>query len=224
MSDHSRRPGTVMFVAIVLFVFGTGYILNAIFTGAVAAYFAIYPDAPDPNARAWYSDMVASIHFFTTEIPHYVPIAIAFSAVDLIFGFLQLVLGIGVLRLRSAARNRVIVLVLAKFLYMIGYQTFAIVMVLPASVRFAQLHPPPVPGGGPPPFDLGVIAQVTMLGGVCVDVALQIAVTVLIVSVLCSAKVKAAFAGLPPPTEASPPPVKPPSLYTGYEDDETQPA
>ena len=219
MPDAPERPGTVMFVAIVLFVFGAVYTLSACATGGQAGYIAFFSEPPDPRAKVRPDDVAANLRFLADEIPGYVAIVIGVAVLDILFGIAQLICGIGVLKVKPAARTATMVLILLRLVYVLVFDAFSAVMMYPVQIRFYELHPLEIPQhAGPRPVDMATIMRVTLYVGLALKVFVELFVAALIVWLLNTAKAKAAFAGTlePPPEEVE----KPRSAYVGYEDDE----
>lgn len=217
MPDIAKRPGTVKFVAIVLLLFGTGYVLYGCFNGFYAAFVVMNPEAADPHAKVRPDDFVANLRFVASRIPGFVATVLAIAALDIFFGICQLICGVAIWRLKPAARSATIVLVLVRLAYALAYDAFSALVVLPAEIEFIELHPLDLPKDAPE-IPLAGIMKIVTIGVLIIEVFMQLFVTLLIVLLLRSATVKAAFAGTPAPTDADE--NTPLSLYAGYGDDE----
>jgi hypothetical protein len=225
MPDVSKRPGAVMFVAIVLFVFGGYCIVSAGGSCWYAAHIAAHPEAPGAGAKVRFDDVEAALRFVADQIPGNIATIFAFAGLDILFSIALLAGGVGVLRLAPAARKATIVLVLADFLYMLGKDVFSLLVIVPAQIRFYELHPPEVGQGGAQEVKLIMtIMQIGAFAGVFIGLFFQVLVVGLVVWLLSRETTKAAFAGLPPPSLEPAPPAPAPKVYSGYEDDDTQPA
>jgi hypothetical protein len=230
MPNVSKRPGTVIFVAIVLFVFGGYCFLNAGSTCWYAAHIAANPEAPDLKAKVRFDDVEANLRFVAHEIPGKLATIAGFAVLDILFSIALLAGGVGVLRLAPAARKATIVIVLAGLFYMVAHDVFSLLVVVPAEIRFLELHPPELPQAAAQDLKLfTTIMQIGIYAGTFVTLLVQVLIVALVVWLLNTATTKAAFGGPQtpmPPGEASPSaqPPKAPSIYSGYEDDEAQPA
>ncbi len=223
MPQAVNRPGTVMFVAIVLFLFGTLYTLNALSSGVGAAIVAASADAADANAKIQPGDIGAMLRFIATEIPGYVPISLGIAVLDFIFGITQLICGLNVLRLKPFARRFTIGLILVRLIYVLGYDAFATVVVLPIEIRYFERQAVDMQQADPQQAEAARIVMNIASYGVYAVLAFKVFVEIfaaaLIIILLSTARTKAAFAGIveTPPEE---PPQKPPSQYVGYDDEE----
>lgn len=219
MPQAVNRPGTVMFVAIVLFLFGTLYILSALATGGQAGYIAFFSAPPDPNAKIRPDDVAANLHFLPQEVPGYVAIVIGVAVLDILFGFGQLYCGIGVLKMKPSARMATIALILLRLLYILGFDAFSALVLYPAQIKFYELHPLELPNQGPEVINMATFMRFILYGAMVVKIFVELFVAGLIVILLSTAKTRAAFAGIVEPTEDELP-KKSSSQYVGYDDEE----
>ena len=218
MPEPIKRPGTVMFVAIVLFVTGGVYLLNSLGTSAFTAFVAANPEPANPNAKVEPGNVMANQRFFIKEIPFYVPSILAFCAIDFLLGATKIFLGRQVLRLRSWARLGTIAFVVFELCYLLAYKAYTAIIIIPAQVEFTRLHPIEVPGGGPAPVDLATMTQITLYAGLGCTVFMELLAAMLISLPLTMATTKAAFAGTLD-VDVEPLPERPRTRYAGYDDE-----
>ncbi len=222
MSDKHKRPGTITFVAIMLFVFGAGAVISSAGNGIYAAFMLMDPQEFDPNAKLDSMDAMDNVRFLAHEIPGFAPTVIAVAVVDVLFAVALLVCAVGLLRLRPTARTMTMTLILLRLVYSVAYDTFSALVVLPAQIRFYDLHPPALPNDGVN-IDIAAIMKWTLYGVFGCGLFMHFFVAGLIVLLLRTEKVKGAFAGTWEPAQDDRiSPARP--LYSGYEDEEGAPA
>lgn len=219
MPDISKRPGTITFVAIVLFVFGTLAVFSSAGNAIYAVVMILNPHGEGAE-KIRPDDAMANVRFLAGEIPGFVPTVIGIAAVDVLFAIAQIFFGVGLLRLRPAARTATINLILARLVYSLCYDAYSAFVMIPAQIRFFELHPPELPREAAD-FPFVAIMKGFTLGAFGCNVFLQLFIAGLIVFLLRSAAVRDAFAGVsaspaePGPLETSQSP------YSGYDDEST---
>jgi hypothetical protein len=223
MPNAPRRPGALIFVAILLIVFGGYSIVNSGGTAWYAVLIASGNAEENPNAKVDFTDVMANLQFVGNKVPGGVITILGFAVVDVLFGVVQLGCAIGILRLAPAARTATIGLVWAEFVYVIVKDVFGLIVIVPAQIEFIKLHPMQIQG----PQDQGmvemmtVIMQVVTYGVVCAGFVFQLFVVVLVVWILSTERTRAAFAGrLDVQSEEEQRPSASRSPYAGYDDED----
>lgn len=222
MSEKHKRPGTITFVAIVLFVFGIGAVISSAGNGVYAAFMLMDPQEFDPNAKLNSMDTMDNIRFLAHEIPGFAPTVITVAVLDVLFAVAQLGCAVGLLRLRPAARTTTMALILIRLVYSVAYDCYSAFVFLPAQFRLYELHPPEIAQGGAPEISIPGILKFAVIGVFSCGLFMQFFVATLIVLLLRTEKAKAAFAGTwePAPDDRL---NAPRTVYTGYEDEEGVP-
>jgi hypothetical protein len=194
MLIEKKKPGGLLFVAIVLIILGGLALLSGVVSGGMNAIYAFQEPAPGPIRPG---DGAAIQRFFAKEVPGYTAFLFVGIVLGLVFGGGQLAAGIGLLKLKLWARTLAICLTLVKVLVLFIEVGYSVALVLPAQQKFFEQNPI-VPAGGPaPPFDVVMFAQVfayILLAGM---VAVQLTLAGLILIFLNTASTKAALTGQP---------------------------
>src|ERR1019366_7596602 len=168
MPAKPKRPGQVIFVAVVLIILGCWSLLGGVCGGGFTAFAAMQPD---PGGPAQPGDPFAAQRFLAKEIPGYTATIFVLLFFNMLFGIGELIAGIGLLRMSSAARTLAIVLTVLKLFFSMASNAYNLVYVLPANDKFIREHLIVAQGGQPPPFDLGAVPQASAMIGVGCGIA-----------------------------------------------------
>jgi hypothetical protein len=220
MPSVAKRPGMLTFVAFLLFIFGFIYALNAVSSGFYAVNVAMNPEPPDPKAKVEMGDTMAMLRFVAAEIPAFAIISLVVAVLDVLFSIGQLVCGAAIWRLAPAGRKSTIFLMLIRLVYLVGFDIFGIVMVVPIYVRFFERAILMQQAGGLPVEGVGFIIGAAFYGIYAFKILLEVFVACLVILILTSQTAKIAFGEIAPEPEAPPPQEKPRSQYAGYEIEE----
>jgi hypothetical protein len=191
-----KRPGTVTAVAVILFIVGGWSLLMGTCGGGMAAVLALKPQAVEgPPGKVDPADAAAVQRFLANEVPGYTIVVFSLTGIDIILGLGQIVSGIGLLRMSGVARLMAILLTLIKLFFSFAGHAYSVILVVPAQVRMMQMNPLPQPV----PFDVGRFTEAITWLGVFITVVIQLAIVITIISLLCTKRVRDAFAGSTPP-------------------------
>ena len=224
MPDIRKRPGTLTFVAIVLFAFSVVYIFNSLSSGFWAIVVATSPP-PAANAKLEPGDVAGALRFVADQIPGYVAIALGLASLDLFFAIGLSVCGINVLRLTPWARTGTILLILIRLAYMLGYFVFKAFMLLPIELDLAKRHVAELPQAGQAQAEMEMvltIMNVAVYAVFGVQILIEVFASMLIVLLRSTAKAKNAVAGIAmePEKTLSEDRQQAPSKYAGYDDED----
>jgi hypothetical protein len=224
MTDIRKRPGTLTFVAIVLFAFSAVYIFSSLSSGFWAIVVATSSPPANANAKVEPGDVAAAMRFVADQLPGYVAIALAIASLDFFFAIGLLICGINILRLTPWARTGTILLILVRLAYILGYDVFKAVMLLPIELDLAKRHVAEMPQAGQAQAEMELvltIMNVAVYAIFGVQILVEVFASLLIVLLLSTTKAKNAFAGVPdePERTLSEDRQQGPSKYAGYEDE-----
>jgi hypothetical protein len=223
MPDAPKRPGSLTFVAIVLFTFGFVYLLNSAATGFYAGIVVLDPQEHDPNAKIAAGDVSGTLRFIAGEIPGWVAISLVISVLDILFAIGQIMCGINVMRLKPSARKATILLIVTRLLYILAYDGFAAVVVLPIELRLSERQMADIVPAGGGQADLSMVMglmKIAIYGVFGLKVLLEIFAAGLLLLLLSTSRAKNAFAGIPDVPETSIQEERQRTQYAGYEDDD----
>jgi hypothetical protein len=225
MPDIRKRPGTLTFVAIVLFTFSVIYTFSSVTSGFWAIVVATSPPPANAAAKVDPGDVAATLRFVADQLPGYVAIALAIASLDLFFAIGLLVCGINILRLTPWARTGTIILILIRLAYILGYDVFKAVMLLPIELDLAKRHVAEMPQAGQAQAEMEMvltIMNVAVYAVFGVQILIEVFASLLIVLLLSTTKAKNAFAGveLEPERTLSEDREQTPSKYAGYDDED----
>lgn len=214
-----KRPGTVLFVGVLLIIIGGWSLLGGLCATAPLVGAAIGGDQPPGPVQP--GDAGAVHRFFAKEVTGYFPVMFTLMAVNMLLGFGQLLSGIGLFRMNSAARLSAIGLSLVKLLFAFVGHAYNFLLVLPAQKRFFELNPP-LPPGQQAPFDIGAFMSAFTFIILGITILIQLTLFAVIVILLSTKGTRDAFAAAASPQadEDDETGGKRRSRYEGYEDDD----
>src|SRR5262245_12068537 len=99
MPDRVKRPGSLTFVAIVLFAFSAVYLFSSLSSGFYAIVVSTSTPPANADAKIQPGDVAATLRFMADQVPGYFAIALAIATLDLFFALGLLICGINILRL-----------------------------------------------------------------------------------------------------------------------------
>jgi hypothetical protein len=208
----------VIFVAVILFLVGGWSLLGGCCGTGYLAMLATMPEQPGGKIKGAPpgGDPGEMQRFMAKEAPGYYPVIFTLSGIDILFGLGQVIAGIGLLRLSSAARIMTIVLTLGKLFFSFAGHAYNVIFVTPAQAKFFEQNPLP-PGA---PFDLASFTRAATWLVLGIVVVIQLALVMAIVIPLVMSNVRQAFADA-----ANPPSLEdgPRRRDTGYDDDYSGP-
>jgi hypothetical protein len=212
MARTVKRPGTVTWAAVVLFIIGGWSLIMVPCAGVGMAVIAALPEKPLVNGKAAPDDPGAPIRFISREVPGYEIVTFASLGVSFLFGIIEIACGIGVLRLSSGARMLALLVACTRMLFSIAGNLYQALMVMPVQQRFYDQNPH-IPGGS--------IASGLGYVGLGIGFLIQLIIFFAIVGLLMSSSARNAFAAAAnPPAEDD----EPPRRDEGYDDDYNPPA
>jgi hypothetical protein len=208
MNHAPKRPGLIIFAAVIMILAGSWNVLGGICGGGAIALLDAMPKLPQAKGQ---QDPTALQRFITKEVPGYYPVIFGMLALTVLLGIAMIAAGIGLLRMSSTARVVALLLVLISLLISFGGGVYNAVFVLPAQARFVEANPGPEFAMTMP---LGI-------GSLIFGVVLQLAIAIAISIPLNTRASKAAFvAASQPPREEED---RPRSRYEGYDDEDDRP-
>lgn len=198
MVSIAKRPGTLTFVAVVLFGFAAISSLSALSTGFYSINIAVNPKPANAAQKIEIGDTAAMMRAIADEIPGYVAISLAIVVLDLLFAAGQFYCAMGILRLRPSARKAAIWLILVRLLYVLGYDGFETFVVVPIYVRvFEQGMLAQMPAQGAPPMQMfSQIMSIMLYAMMAIKAFVEIFAAFLMIILLSTMKAKNAFAGV----------------------------
>jgi hypothetical protein len=225
MPDIRKRPGTLTFVAVVMFAFSAIYMFSSVTSGFWAIIVATSPPLDGGAAKVEPGDVAATMRFVADQLPGYVAIALAIASLDLFFAVALLICGINILRLTPWARSGTILLIMIRLLYILGYDVFKAVMLLPIELDLAKRHVAEMPQAGQAQAEMELvltIMNVAVYAVFGVQILVEVFASLLIVLLLSTTRAKDAFAGveMEPERTLSEERQQAPSKYAGYEDED----
>ena len=220
-----KRPGTLTFVAIVLFAFSAAYVFLSLSSGFYAIVFATSEAPANGDVRIQAGDVMATLRFMADQIPGYVAIALSIATLDLLFAICLFICGVNILRLTPWARTGTILLVLIRLLYILGYDVFKALVLLPIELDLAKRQVADMPQAGHGKAEIEIVLAIMNVAVYIVfgfQIVIEVFASLLIVLLLSTRKAKNAFAGIPnEPERTLSEDRQAPSPYTGYDDEGT---
>jgi hypothetical protein len=223
MANMGKRPGVVVAAAILLFILGGLSILGACCgIGSVLMRDTLENMIPKPPEIQGKKPMdgMALNRQVEKELPSKVFVESGFHVFNLLLGLVKVGLGIGLLRLLSAARTFTFAIAVCSILTSMGQQLYEAIVVAPVMQRaFAeQAKDMPQEMQG-----LGTIMQAGAWGGAVLGIVISLAIWITVMVLLSGAKVRSAFAGADSESSSEDDEEKPRSRYEGYDDGEGPP-
>jgi hypothetical protein len=209
MNHAPKRPGLIIFAAVIMILAGSWNVLGGICGGGAIALLDAMPKMPHAKGQ---QDPTALQRFVTKEVPGYYPVIFGMLALTVLLGIAMIAAGIGLLRMSSTARVVAMLLVLISLLISFGGGVYNAVFVLPAQARFVQANPGP---------EFAMTMPIG-IGSLIFGIVLQLAIAIAILVPLNTRSSKAAFvaASQPPQEEED----RPRSRYEGYDDEDDRPS
>ena len=209
MNHAPKRPGLIIFAAVIMILAGSWNVLGGICGGGAIALLDAMPKMPHAKGQ---QDPTALQRFVTKEVPGYYPVIFGMLALNVLLGIVMIAAGIGLLRMSSTARVVAMLLVLISLLISFGGGVYNAVFVLPAQARFVQANPGP---------EFAMTMPIG-IGSLIFGIVLQLAIAIAILVPLNTRSSKAAFvaASQPPQEEED----RPRSRYEGYDDEDDRPS
>jgi NAD-dependent deacetylase len=140
MNHAPKRPGLVIFAAVIMILAGSWSVFGGICGGGAIGLVDVMPTMPHAKGQ---QDPAALQRFVTKEVPGYYPVIFGMLGLTVLVGIAMIAAGIGVLRMSSTARVVAMLLVLISLLISFGRGVYNAVFVLPAQARFVQANPGP---------------------------------------------------------------------------------
>jgi hypothetical protein len=209
-----KRPGVVLAAAVMLFIFGGISVLEICL--AALPYLTPGPAQAKQAGPGNIPELVEPTPKLLAEEPVLMGVLAGFAVVGALLGVAKIWAGLGILRLRPAARTAGMALAFLSILLGIAQSAYSALYYIPAYLRiFVQENVPPI-------TDFLWLFEAGLWGVTIVSAIGTIAIWLTVILLLNSRRAHNAFAGISNELDLAPEP-EPRPRYEGYEDEEDYP-
>lgn len=188
--SQPRTPGSIIGASVIMFIYGALLVM----CGACAGAMSLFQPQDDPMG------INAALN---QEAPGHWVVSVVSSVANILFGFLFIVSGIGVLRLSAFFRITAFLACAGILLTTIAGAVYTALVVLPVQQR-VMLREMQNPNNPPLPFDVNMLLNASMAFGLLISIGIPVLFCLPTAILLSMKSARDAFAGILPQGDDDP--------------------